>query len=100
MTPSLRTIYRKRVGVSLCDKPTTDRITNVWRRRMSMTMIRPISDVVYGICRGLPSGNIYAMTLYTKWSPISVDWNKQVQCTILSYFPNSSELLIMVHNVY
>ena len=31
------------------------RITNVWRRCMSMTMIRPRSDVVYGICRGLPS---------------------------------------------
>ena len=55
MTPSLRTIYRKRVGVSLCGTPTTDRITNVRRRRIWMTMIRPRSDVVYGICRGLPS---------------------------------------------
>ena len=59
MTPSLRTIYRKRVGVSLCGKPTTNRITNVRRRRMSMIMIRPRSDVVYGIRRGLPSGTIY-----------------------------------------
>ena len=46
---------RKRVGVSLCGKLTTDRITNVRRIRISMTMIRPSLDVVYGICRGLPS---------------------------------------------
>ena len=28
-----------------------------------MTMIRPRSDVVYGICRGLPSGVMFFQTL-------------------------------------
>ena len=59
MTPSLRTIWRKRVGVSLCGTPTTDRITNVRRRRIWIIMIRPRSDVVYGIYRGLPSGALH-----------------------------------------
>ena len=30
---------------------------NFRRRRISMTKIRPSLDVVYGICRGLPSGS-------------------------------------------
>ena len=77
----LKNYLKERVGVSLCGKPTTDRITNVRRRRISMTMIRPSLDVVYGICRGLPNdlsvcSKIFSITEESLLDPTRIISNK------------------------